>query len=104
MSWIALDDLIKIIHYALENKNLHGSVNAISPNPVTNQEFTKTLGGVLNRPAILPIPEFGIKLLFGEMGKTLLLEGARILPKKLEDAGFKFNFTNLEDALKHVLK
>lgn len=104
MSWIALDDLIKLFHFALENENLHGAFNAVSPNPVTNQEFTKTLGSVLNRPTIVPIPEFGIKLLFGEMGKTLLLEGTRVLPKRLEDEGFEFQFTRLDEALKHVLK
>lgn len=104
MSWIALDDLIKIFHYALENENLSGAFNAVAPNPVTNQEFTKILGSVLNRPTIMSIPEFGIKLLFGEMGKTLLLEGSRVLPKKLEDAGFKFQFSNLEEALKEVLE
>lgn len=103
MSWIALDDLIKIFHFALENENLRGAYNAVAPNPVTNQEFTKTFGSVLNRPTIFPIPEFGIKLLYGEMGKTILLEGARVLPKRLEDAGFQFQFTNLEQALKAAL-
>lgn len=103
MSWIALDDLIRVIHFALENEDLKGAVNAISPNAVTNEEFTKTLGKVLNRPTILPIPEFGIKLLFGEMGETLLLQGQRLLPKRLEDAGFEFQFPNLEDALKHAV-
>lgn len=103
MSWIALDDLIKIIHFALENEELQGAVNATAPNPVKNEEFTDTLGNVLHRPTIIPIPEFGIKLLFGEKGKTLLLEGARVLPKKLENEGFEFSFTNLEEALKDVL-
>jgi len=104
MSWIALDDLIKIVHFALENENLRGAVNTVAPNPATNEEFTKTLGKVLHRPTVLPIPEFAIKLMFGEMGKTLLLEGARVLPKKLQDAGFEFQFSNLEAAMKHVLK
>jgi uncharacterized protein (TIGR01777 family) len=103
MSWIALDDLIKLIHFALENENLRGAVNAVAPNPVTNEEFTKTLGKVLRRPTVLPVPEFAVKLLFGEMGETLLLQGARVVPKKLEDAGFEFEFTNLEEALKDVL-
>ncbi len=104
MSWIALDDLIKIIHFALETDDLHGAINATAPNPVTNEEFTKTLGKVLNRPTILPIPAFGIKLLFGEMGERLLLEGCRVIPKRLQDSGFEFQFTNLEDAMKHVTK
>jgi len=104
MSWIALDDLIKIIHFAIENENLHGAVNAVAPNPVINEEFTKTLGKVLHRPTVLPVPEFAIKLLFGEMGETLLLQGARVLPKKLEDIGFEFEFTNLEQTMKRVLE
>jgi uncharacterized protein (TIGR01777 family) len=104
MSWISLDDLIKVIHFALRNEYLSGVVNAVAPNPVTNKEFTKTLGKVLHRPTVLLIPAFAIKLMFGEMGKTLLLEGTRVLPKKLEDAGFEFQFSNLEEAMKYVLK
>ncbi len=104
MSWIALDDLIRIIHFALENENLNGAVNATAPNPVTNKEFTDALGKALNRPTIIPVPAFGIKLLFGEMGETLLLEGARVLPEKLQTAGFEFKFPDLETALKHILE
>ena len=104
MSWIALDDLIRIIHFALENENLNDAVNATAPNPVTNKEFTDTLGKVLNRPTIIPVPAFAIKFLFGEMGETLLLEGAKVLPEKLENAGFEFKFPELETALKHILE
>lgn len=103
MSWIALDDLVSIFHFALENTDLKGALNATAPNPATNEEFTKTLGKVLNRPTFLPIPAFGIKLLFGEMGERLLLEGCRVLPKRLLDAGFEFQFANLEDALKQAI-
>lgn len=104
MSWIAIDDLIKIIVFALENENLSGAVNATAPNPATNEQFTDTLGKVLHRPTIIPVPAFGIKLLFGEMGETLLLEGCRVIPEKLKNEGFEFEFTDLENALKHVLK
>ena len=104
MSWIALDDLIKIIRFALKNEYLNGAVNTVAPNPVTNAEFTRALGKVLSRPTVLPIPAFAIKLMFGEMGETLLLQGARVLPKKLADAGFEFDFTDLEAAMKHALK
>ena len=104
MSWIAIDDLIKIIHFALRNEYLAGAVNAVAPKPATNREFTKTLGRVLSRPTVVPIPAFGIKLLFGEMGETLLLEGSRVMPKKLEEAGFEFQLPVLETALRHVLK
>ncbi len=103
MSWIALDDLIRIIHFALENNDLRGAVNAVAPHPVTNEEFTDTLGEVLHRPTIIPIPAFGIKLLFGEKGEMLLLEGTRVLPKKLDDFSFEFKFANLKEALKYVL-
>jgi len=103
MSWIAIDDLIKIFHFALETNDLSGAINATAPNPATNEEFTKTLGKVLGRPTIIPIPAFGIKLLFGEMGERLLLEGCRVIPKRLQDANFEFQFTNLEDAMKHVI-
>jgi uncharacterized protein (TIGR01777 family) len=103
MSWIALEDLIRIIHFALENEALRGAVNATAPNPVTNEEFTRTFGKVLHRPTILPVPEFAIKLMFGEMGETLLLEGSRVLPKRLPENGFEFKFTNLEEAMKTAL-
>lgn len=103
MSWIALDDEIKIIHFVLENSEIKGAINLTAPNPVTNEEFTHTLGKVLNRPTILPIPAFAIKLLFGEMGETLLLEGARVYPQKLLDANFAFSYTDLESALKQIL-
>jgi len=104
MSWIALDDLVKMIHFVLENENTRGAFNAVAPNPVNNEEFTKTLGKVLSRPTFLPVPEFAIKTLFGEMGETLILEGARVVPRKLQDAGFEFEFPNLEAAMRHVLK
>jgi len=104
MSWITLDDLIRMIDFVLENENLRGAFNAVAPNPARNEEFTKTLGKVLNRPTFLPVPEFAIKTLFGEMGETLILEGARVVPQKLQDAGFEFDFPNLEAAMKHVLK
>jgi uncharacterized protein len=104
MSWIAIDDLIRIIVFAVENDHVNGAINATAPNPVTNEEFTNALGKSLNRPTIIPVPAFGIKLLFGEMGRTLLLEGCRVLPQKLEDVGFEFAFPTLESALKQVLK
>jgi uncharacterized protein (TIGR01777 family) len=104
MSWIALDDLVRIILFSLENDSIEGPINCTAPNPVTNYEFTKTLGKVLSRPTIFPIPALAIKFLFGEMGETLLLEGNRVLPKRLQDSGFEFRFANLEEALKEILK
>jgi uncharacterized protein len=104
MSWIALDDEIKAIHFVLEHENISGAVNVTAPNAVTNAEFTSVLGSVINRPTILPIPEFAIKMLFGEMGEALLLEGARVYPQKLLDAKFDFEYADLETALKHALQ
>ncbi len=103
MPWIALDDLLRVFHFALENEEIKGAFNTVAPQAVTNEEFTKTLGKVLNRPTILPIPEFAIKLLFGEMGESLLLQGQKMVPKRLEEMGFEFQYPNLEDALKHAL-
>lgn len=103
MSWIVLEDLIRIIHFALESETLRGAINATAPNPATNEEFTKTFGRVLHRPTILPVPEFAVKLMFGEMGETLLLQGARVLPERLLENGFEFKYANLEDAMKAVL-
>lgn len=102
MPWIAIDDIVGIIHFALENE-ISGAINTTAPNPVTNYDFTKTFGTVINRPTIFPIPEFAIKLMFGEMGETLLLQGCRVVPKRLEELGYKFKFTDLEEAMKHVL-
>ncbi len=104
MSWIALEDLTRIIIFALEKDSVENAINCTAPNPVTNYEFTKTLGKVLSRPTILPIPSLAIKFLFGEMGETLLLEGNRVLPKRLQDLGFEFRFSSLEDALRGILK
>ena len=104
MSWVVIDDLVKMLVFAIENENVNGAFNATAPNPVQNEEFTDTLGKVLSRPTIIPVPAFGIKMLFGEMGERLLLEGCKVLPKKLEDAGFKFDYPKLDNAIRHALK
>src|SRR5687767_10448092 len=104
MSWISLDDVVGIIDFALENENLRGAVNVASPNPVTNQVFTKTLGDVLYRPTILPLPEFAVNLVFGEMGDALLIDSMRLRPKRLEEAGYQFKFTDLKRALENAVK
>ncbi len=104
MSWIDIDDLIRIFHFVLDDANLKGAFNAVAPNAVTNQEFTKTFGKVIGRPTVLPLPAFAIKMLFGEMGETILLEGTRVYPQRLLDAKFKFDYETLESAMKHVLE
>lgn len=104
MSWIGLRDVVDIIVFVLENDGLNEPVNVVAPNPVTNREFTRTLGIVLRRPTLLPMPGFAVKALFGEMGETLLLGGARVLPKRLEESGYRFRHSQLDDALVQHLK
>ncbi len=103
MSWIEINDLVKAFEFLLES-NVEGVVNMTSPNPATNSEFTSAMAKVLSRPAILPAPAFGLKLILGEMAQEMLLEGSLVLPAKLEKAGFKFDYANLEKALNHELK
>jgi len=103
ISWIALEDLMEIIHFALADTSLHGAYNAVAPNPVTNLEFTRTLGRVLHRPTLFPIPAALIRLAFGEMGEQVLLASTRVLPSRLLAAGFSFRHPDLENALRHVL-
>jgi hypothetical protein len=103
ISWISLDDVIGAAHACLFRDTLAGPVNAVGPDPVTNRVLTKTLGHVLHRPTIAPLPASVVNLLFGEMGRTLLLGSTRVLPKKLEAAGFHFAHPTLEDALRAEL-
>jgi uncharacterized protein (TIGR01777 family) len=103
MSWICLDDLVAIIQYLLA-ADLSGPVNAVSPNPVTNREFARMLGGVLARPSILPFPGFVLRVLLGEMADALLLSSARVEPAKLAAAGYRFKHPDLEAALRHVVQ
>ena len=103
MSWIALDDVVGCIHHALATDSLHGPVNAVGPNPVTNREFTKTLGKVLWRPTLFPMPGFMARLAFGEMANDLLLASTRVLPKVLLDSSYRFLYGDLESALRHLL-
>ncbi|MEN9824675.1 MAG: hypothetical protein RI953_420 [Pseudomonadota bacterium] len=103
MSWVALDDVLYAIAWVLENEQLRGPVNLVSPQPVSNAEFTRVLARVLRRPAILPAPAFALRLALGEMAQDLLLCSQRAIPAALEKSGFKFSYANLEDALRHAL-
>jgi len=103
MSWISLEDEIAVINFAIENENIRGAVNAVAPNPVTNEEFTKTLGEVLYRPTFIPLPEFAVSMIFGEMGDALLLASTKVMPKRLEDAGFEFKHPNLKEAVEKAV-
>lgn len=102
-SWIALDDLVSAIVFALETESLVGPVNAVAPGAVTNRQFTKTLGRVLGRPTIFPMPAFAARLAFGEMADEMLLGGVRVAPHELTAANFQFALPTLEPALRHLL-
>ena len=103
MSWIALEDLVRAIDHVIQHDDLAGPVNAVAPRPVTNREFTHTLGRVLRRPTVFPLPAPIVRLVFGEMGQALLLDGARARPDKLTTSGFEFQFPRLEQALRYEL-
>jgi len=102
-SWIALDDLLGVVLHVAATGELTGPVNAVAPEAVRNADFSRTLAGVLRRPAILRVPAPAIRLLLGEMGQELLLAGARVRPTKLIDSGFDYRCAELEPALRHVL-
>lgn len=103
MSWIALDDVVSGLKFLIGETSITGPVNFVAPNPVTNAEFTKTLGRVLSRPTFLPVPEFGARLAFGEMADALLLSSQRVESSVLKSKGFEFRFTTLATALRDIL-
>jgi uncharacterized protein (TIGR01777 family) len=104
MSWIGLDDLLGQILYVIADESISGPVNAVSPNPVTNTDFTTTLGTVLSRPTILSIPESIIKLVLGEeLANAAILSSTRVIPKRLIKIGYKFRFPHLESVLRYTL-
>jgi len=102
MSWIHIDDMINAIVFLLDAPNAHGAFNLTAPEPVSNTNFTQILAKALKRPALFPMPEFVLKLLFGEMS-DLLIYGQNVIPEKLEQQGFKFKFNTLDAALNKVL-
>ena len=102
MSWIHLDDLIGLLIFMLSTQTAKGIYNATAPSPVSNREFSRTLGKVLHRPAFLPAPTFALKCLLGESA-ILLTEGQYVLPQKAKEEGFRFKFTQLEGALTDIL-
>jgi len=102
-SWVTLDDLIGIYRHALTASTADGPLNATAPNPATNAEFTATLAKVLGRPALVPVPSFGPRLLVGQMADELLFDSARVHPAATEASGYSFQHPNLEAALRHVL-
>src|SRR5262252_4115525 len=103
ISWVALDDAVSAIKLAISDPSIKGPINIVAPNPVTNEEFTKTLGHVLNRPTALAMPAFAARLAFGEMADEMLLVSQRVMPKRLAAAGFEFQFPDLEKAIRHYV-
>jgi uncharacterized protein (TIGR01777 family) len=102
-SWIHIDDLVAAVADILKNSELRGAVNMVSPNPVSNREFTQTLAYVLRRPALLALPDFALRAAFGRFAKEGLLASARVLPEQLSQAGFEFRYPALEVALQSLL-
>jgi len=103
MSWVAIDDVVGALHLALTSESLEGPFNLVAPEPVTNREFTKTLGRVLGRPTVAPVPAFALRLALGEMADATLLASTRVRPRRLQETGYVFRLPTLESALRHVL-
>jgi NAD dependent epimerase/dehydratase family enzyme len=103
MSWVALSDVIGAIVHMLATDSLSGPVNVSAPEPVINRDFTRILGRVLGRPALLPVPAAPLRAVFGEMADRTLLSSARVLPHRLVDSGYGFTYPDLEGALRSML-
>ncbi|MEM8739561.1 MAG: TIGR01777 family oxidoreductase [Planctomycetota bacterium] len=103
MSWITLDDHVRAMYHAMFDGSVRGAVNLVSPEPVTNREFTRTLGRVLGRPTLLPAPRRGLRAVFGEMADEALLSSQRVEPRRLGGSGFRFRQPHLEKALRELL-
>lgn len=104
MSWIALQDWIAAVRFTLATESLAGPVNLVAPNPVTNEEFTRIVAFVLHRPALFPVPAIALRAVFAEMAGAVLIGGQRVLPRALQDAGFRFRYATLEPALEAILR
>ncbi len=104
MSWLTLEEAVSVIRFALASDGLAGPVNAVTANPVRNVEFTRVLAKALHRPALLPAPEFALRLALGEMADALLLASQKVMPTKLMNAGYRFLQPELAEALRNVLR
>jgi uncharacterized protein (TIGR01777 family) len=101
VSWIHLDDMVEMILWALRNEQAQGAFNASAPNPVRNSEFARELGHALHRPSLVPVPAFGLKLLYGKMA-DVILSSQRVIPEAASRAGFSFRYTNVSEALLQI--
>ena len=103
MSWVAIDDAVGAIQHVLVNETLSGAINVVAPNPVTNRQFTKTLGVVLRRPTLLPMPSFAARMVFGQMADELLLASTHVKSTQLEASGYVFQYPQIQEALTHLV-
>ena len=103
-SWVAVQDVVGAIDHGLNHDAVQGPVNTVSPNPVSNAEFTKTLASIISRPALFPMPAFAVRLVFGQMGTELFLASQRVEPAKLVSSGYKFQYPELRKALEDILR
>ncbi len=103
MPWIHLDDLCRLAQFCVEHSEIDGPVNGVAPNPVRNAEFTAALGTALRRPAFLPVPEFALRLLYGEMAEVVL-GSQRVIPDAAKNAGFRYSFAGVDEALHAILR
>jgi len=101
-SWIHIADEIAAIRFLIENQAAQGAFNVTSPKPLSNKDFGRVLGKVMGRPSFFPVPEFALKLAFGEVS-SILLEGRTVLPKRLQELGFRFRFPDAESAVRDLL-
>ncbi len=104
MSWISIDDVVGALLHLVLNETLSGPVNVTAPEPLRNRDFTRTLGRVLSRPTLLPVPSAALRLVLGEMADSTLLASTRVLPGRLLESGYRFTHPDLETALRHVLR
>jgi uncharacterized protein (TIGR01777 family) len=103
ISWVAIEDAVAAMKLALNDDSIRGPVNVVSPKPVTNERFTRALGEVLSRPTLMAMPAFAARLAFGEMADEMLLVSQKVIPKRLQAAGFQFQYSDLENTLRHYL-
>ncbi len=104
MSWVDIEDMVRMMEFCMLTDKLEGPVNMTAPNPVTNTEFSKALGKALRRPVLFPMPALAAKIMFGEMAEELLLGGARVIPKKLVNAGYSFRYPRIDDSLARLVR
>jgi len=103
MSWIHIADLLDVIEFCMDNQTVRGVINATSPNPVTNAQFTKVYAKALNRPAIFTVPAVLLQNIYGDMAEEMMLKGQKVLPKVLLEKGFQFRYQTIEQALKEIV-